>query len=112
MTAKGPDLGTTFTQMQTELMEWRRAHPAASIDEIAAQITPRRQRLMGALLVELALQEGNGYALEGVHCAQCGGQMIYKGTPEREVLHTEGEGELARAYYHCPHCKRGFFPPG
>jgi uncharacterized protein with PIN domain len=68
--------------------------------------------LMGALMAELALQHGNGYALEGLRCARCGAQLVYKGTPEREVLHPEGEGELERAYYHCPQCERGLFPPG
>jgi hypothetical protein len=112
MTAEEPELKTMYEQMETELVEWRAAHPQASIDEIAAQITPRRQRLMGAMLAKLALQQGNGYALEGLRCAQCGETLVYKGTPEREVLHSEGEAEIARAYYYCPHCKRGFFPPG
>lgn len=112
MTTEGADRGSVFAQMQAELVEWRAAHPEASLDEIAAQITPRRQRLMGALLAELALQHGNGYALEGLRCAQCGAQLVYKGAPEREVLHLEGEAELARAYYHRPQCERRLFPPG
>jgi phage terminase large subunit GpA-like protein len=112
MRAKGPDLEEMFTQMRAELVQWRAAHPEASFDEIAAQITPRRQRLMGAWLEELALQHGNGYAWAGLPCPQCGEALVYKGTPEREVIHSEGEAELARAYYYCPHCKRGFFPPG
>jgi predicted RNA-binding Zn-ribbon protein involved in translation (DUF1610 family) len=112
MTTKGQDLEAMFAQMRAELVAWRAAHPEATFDQIAAQVTPRRQRLMGALLEELALQQGHGYALEGLRCPQCGEALIYKGTPEREVLHSEGETELARAYYYCPHCKRGFFPPG
>jgi len=99
-----------FAQMESELVAWREAHPEATLDEIAAQVTPRRRQVMGALLAKLALQQGNGYALEGLRCEVCGTALAYKGNPAREVLLVEGEGPLARAYDHCPHCARGFFP--
>ncbi len=41
-----------------ELQAWREAHPEASFDEIAAQVTPRRQALMGISLTGLACQHG------------------------------------------------------
>jgi hypothetical protein len=66
---------------------------------------------MGALLAELAVQAGNGYAMAGLRCEGCGEPLVYKGTPEREVLLLEGEAALARAYYYCPHCEAGLFPP-
>lgn len=72
MRTKGPDLERMFAQMHAELVAWRAAHPEASFDEIAAQVTPRRQRLMGALLSELALQHGNGYALKGLPAHSAG----------------------------------------
>lgn len=112
MPSEGSRLEAMFAEMHKELVAWREAHPEASFDEIAAQVAPRRRRLMGALLEELALQHGNGYELAGVCCPQCGEGLVYKGTPEREVLHREGETRLTRAYYYCPHCQRGFFPPG
>lgn len=104
-------LESLFARLHEELRQWRAAHSEATLDEIAAQVTPRRRQLMGALLVELAVQEGNGYVVEGLRCEQCGKPLVYEGTPEREVLLLEGEGELARAYYHCPHCEAGLFPP-
>jgi len=104
-------LESLFAQLHEELRQWRAAHPDATLDEIAAQVTPRRRQLMGTLLAELAVQEGNGYVLEGLRCEQCGEPLVYKGTPEREVLLLEGEAELVRAYYHCPHCEAGLFPP-
>lgn len=99
-------------QMHEELCVWRELHPEASFDEIARQVTPRRQAVMGELLVQLACQHGNGVEVEGLVCERCGGRLEYKGTPRRLVAHLEGEAQLKRAYYHCPHCESGIFPPG
>jgi hypothetical protein len=112
MNEPSKSLESLFARVHEELRQWRGVHPEATLDEIAAQVTPRRRQLMGALLAELALQEGNGYAVEGLRCEQCGGLLEYKGTPERQVLLLEGEAALARAYYHCPRCEAGLFPPG
>ena len=86
------------THMYEELRAWRKAHPRASFDEIAAQVTQRRQGLMGELLEERA-------------CPSCGQTLHYKGERERGVLHTEGESQLARSYHHCDQCGQGIFPP-
>ena len=101
-----------FEQMWEELHGWREKHPAASFDEIAAQVTPRRRALMGQLLAQLACQHGDGEVVEGLRCPDCGQAMSYKGRPRREVEHLEGETELARAYYYCAQCESGLFPPG
>lgn len=109
--AKG-GLQEKFKAMYEELRQWRAAHPEASLDEIAAQVSPRRRDLMGALLMELALQHGDGAVPEGFVCERCGRALSYKGCAEREVIQLEGEGELTRAYYYCAHCEGGVFPPG
>lgn len=102
-----------FGGMVDELRAWRAQHAEASFDEIAAQVTPRRRALIGELMVALARQPGSGMVAEGVVCEQCGQAMEYKGEPVREIEHyLEGETELKRAYYHCPACEAGFFPPG
>ena len=99
-------------KMYAELREWREQHPEAGFDEIVAQVTPRRQELMGELLAQLALQHGNGQVVEGLVCEKCGTVMEYKGEPKRDIECLEGETELYRAYFHCPHCEGGVFPPG
>ncbi len=99
-------------EMYEELRGWRRKHPEASFDEIAAQVTPRRRALMGKMMSQLALQEGDGEVVEGLACPDCGQPMLYKGKPKRGVAHLEGETELVRAYYYCTHCEDGLFPPG
>jgi hypothetical protein len=102
-----------FGGMVDELRAWRAQHADASFDEIAAQVTPRRRALMGEVLEALARQPGSGMVAEGVVCEQCGQAMAYKGEPVREIEHyLEGETELKRAYYYCPACEAGLFPPG
>jgi hypothetical protein len=102
-----------FGGMIDELRGWRAQHGEASFDEIAAQVTPRRRALMGELLEALARQPGSGMVPEGVACERCGQAMEYKGEPGRQIEHyLEGETDLKRAYYYCPRCKVGFFPPG
>jgi hypothetical protein len=102
-----------FEGMYEELRAWRRAHPEASFDEIAAQVTPRRRKIMGELLEVLARQHGSGAVPEGLVCDECGQAMRYKGEFSRDVEHyLEGETELERAYYYCAHCEGGISPPG
>lgn len=100
------------TEIYEELGRWRANHPGASIDEIAAQVTPRRRELMGQLMAQLACQYGDGEVMEEMGCPDCGEAMIYKGKPGRDVEHLEGATKLARAYYYCAHCETGLFPPG
>lgn len=99
-------------ELYDEVSEWRRQHPAASLDEIVAQVRPRRQGLMGGLVSELALQGGSGAVAEGCRCGECGEEMRYKGGLKRTVVHGEGESRLRRAHYYCARCQSGFFPPG
>jgi len=105
------EMWQAFEQMWAELEQWREKHPEASFDEIAGQLTPRRRKIMGKLLAQLACQHGDGEVVEGLRCPDCGEGMSYKGKPSRAVEHLEGELELARAYYHCAHCESGLFPP-
>lgn len=96
--------------MYEELRTWRAQHLEADLDEIAAQVTPRRRALMGQLLKQLA-QAGDERVNAPV-CEQCGAPMRYKGTPVRGVSHGEGEVRLERAYYYCDACGSTLFPPG
>lgn len=98
--------------MYEELTAWRAAHPAASFDELAGQVTVQRQALMGELLRLLAEQCGGGEFLAERTCPACGGTLHYKGKKPRTVLHAEGQPVLVRGYHHCDQCGHGFFPSG
>jgi len=95
--------------MYKRLHEWRSQNLDASFDEIAEQVTPQRRELMGVLLKQLA--EKADEKVQAPQCESCGREMVYKGTPSRGVVHNEGESGLERAYYHCPDCESGLFPP-
>ncbi len=96
--------------MYERLQAWREQNLDASFDEIAEQVTPQRRELMGVLLKQLA--EKADEQVYAPHCESCGQEMVYKGRPGRGVVHSEGESGLERAYYHCPDCESGLFPPG
>lgn len=53
-----------------------------------------------------------GQSIPGPACPKCQAEMRYKGQKERRVRTRSGEVSLRRAYYYCPDCRRGFFPPG
>jgi hypothetical protein len=38
--------------------------------------------------------------------------MVFKGYLTKNVQGLDVEAEISRAYFHCPTCKVGFFPPG
>lgn len=97
--------------MYEELRVWRDAHPEASFDEMAAQVTPRRRELMGLVLQQMAVQQGDGRYAEAT-CPECGAQMAASGRRKRAVVHAEGETAIERAYHHCAACGSGLFPPG
>ena len=98
--------------MYDGLRAWRERHPQASIDEIVAQVTPRRQELRGELVGQLAGQHGNGVVVAGLRCEACGQARTSKGEPKRGGEHLAGETELDRAYYYWAPCERGLFPLG
>jgi hypothetical protein len=97
--------------MYDELSEWRDRHPEASLDEIARQVGRRRRELIGKWIGQLACQQGDGTIVEGVDCPQCGQPLVYKGQSALRQEHLEGEIDLQRAYYYCPACRAGIFPP-
>jgi uncharacterized protein with PIN domain len=104
------EFGEAAQAMHQRLRAWRRAHPQASFDEIAEQVSQERKALMGELLAELA-GAGEETPLDPV-CPTCGGAVENKGKKKRQVLHREGEVQVERNYYYCPACRQGFFPSG
>lgn len=99
-------------KLYDELATWREGHGTASFDELAAQVTVKRQVLMGELLRMLATQSEAASFVADRTCGGCGGVLHYKGEKRRTVVHAEGQAVLDRGYYQCDQCGHGFFPCG
>jgi hypothetical protein len=91
---------------------WYEAHREATFDEMEQELGRLRQVLMGDTLV-LALQQGDlGASAESPSCERCGRTMEFQGYRRKEVHGLQGDCQIPRAYYLCPHCDAGLFPPG
>jgi NADH pyrophosphatase NudC (nudix superfamily) len=66
------------------------------------------EQMMERFANEMAAEEGQQ---ESTFCPGCGRKMRYKGHKARDVATEAGEVRLERAYYYCPQCKVGIFPP-
>lgn len=91
---------------------WYQAHPEATFDEMEEELGRQRRAVLGGFL-ELSLRQGDlGATPEAPCCPKCGKPMSFKGYPAKKVHGLEVDVKIPRAYYHCPTCKVGVFPPG
>ncbi len=84
--------GLTMTEIEDRALRTRA--------EVGEQVT--------AALVETQSEP----SIPGPRCPKCGQEMRYKGRKHRYLRTRSGEVELERAYYYCPTCRQGHFPPG
>lgn len=98
-------------QVYEELEAWCAAHPGYTLLELEEETARLRQRLMGEMMSRLVGQRAAVQPSEGVRCPKCSEPMQNKGKRKRIVRGPEGSIELERAYYYCPACKVGIFPP-
>lgn len=100
-------------RMYEQLEEWYDKHPEASFGEIETEARKRRRELMGKALAQLVNGRDGGVQVDAPRCRQCDAEMEFEGYRKWGVHGLEGESELERAYYVCPHCEgETVFPPG
>ena len=68
------------------------------------------QRMMEQFTASLVEAEAEGE--DNRDCPECGRKMRYKARKGRNLVTETGEVRLERAYYYCPRCRKGVFPPG
>lgn len=88
--------------------EGREGQTITGIEEIVLQAGSEMSQELTAALVAQA----SGAVVPEQRCARCGQKMHNKGMKQRYVRTRSGDVLLARAYYHCPKCQQGSFPPG
>ena len=103
-------------EVEEALRAWRQAHPAASWeeieDEVARQVAQLHAQGMAALTMGGEPGEGPGPDTPPA-CPACAGAMRPCGQRTRTRLTRTGRTvPLERAYYVCPACGAGLFPPG
>ena len=95
-----------------DFSSWYRDHPEATYDEMEGKLGDERRAFFGGFL-EQSLRQGDlGAKPEAPRCQQCGQPMEFKGYPRKTVHGLETDARIPRAYYVCPACEVGFFPPG
>ncbi len=98
--------------MWVEFNAWYEAHPGATFDEMENYLGQEGRGLLGKAL-ELMVRQGDlGAKPQGHRCERCGGEMVFKGYPGKAIQGLKVEAEIPRAYYICPRCEAGVFPPG
>jgi len=80
------------------------------LSDIERLVRMAGQRVMERFTQDLVQAEAE--MKESSVCPECGQRMRYKGQKVRYVATETGEVNLKRAYYYCPRCRKGFFPPG
>ena len=116
------DFDAKWNQLAQDVMsgmkEWRLQHPKATLREIETALDEllgkmRARMLEDAALASAAADLSQAVATERPTCPECGGVLVGRGQPTRELTtHAEQTLHLKRSYAVCPHCQRGLFPPG
>jgi hypothetical protein len=103
------------------LREWRQAHPQATFDEIDEEVSRQFAELQARVVEALSQPEPRpagsaetpAIGDDPPRCPQCQRAMQRRGQRRRRVPTRQGQDVvLQRAYYVCPACGAGRFPPG
>ena len=79
------------------------------LSDIERLVRTAGQQVMERFTKEMVVEEASG--AESRICPECGRKMRYKGRKKRDLVTETGDVELERAYYYCPECEKGVFPP-
>jgi len=96
-----------------ELLAEKEDPETITLSEIEQLVQTAGERVKAELtagLVEQVSEEDRAAA--GPRCAGCGQRMHYKGQKSKYIATETGPVEVKRAYYYCPTCREGIFPPG
>jgi hypothetical protein len=105
-------------QILTDITEWRRSHPKATLREIEDEVHLRMSRLEAQLIQDTA-QQSKSRAWSGASpqerptCPVCSIPLHARGKRARKLQGAGGQQvTLNREYGTCPNCGTGLFPPG
>ena len=103
--------------LTTEMREWRKHHPKATLREMETELDARLSRMRARMLQDLALSSpaadwADTPITQHPTCPECGQPLQLRGFDTRS-LQTHGGQDLTfeRRYGTCPACGAGLFPP-
>ena len=82
-----------------------------SLTEIEDLVLATRQEI-GQIMTQAVAEVESQPLAPDVNCPSCGRRMQHKGKKPKQVTTQSGDIAIERAYYYCPACRAGFFPPG
>ena len=98
-----------FEQLET----WYDENPEATFGEIEQEARRERRALMGRGLEVLINGRDTGKGDQAPRCPPCRAALTFNGYRRRWVQGLEGDSQLERAYYVCPHYQgETLIPPG
>jgi DNA-directed RNA polymerase subunit RPC12/RpoP len=92
-----------------KLLAGRSEKQELQLSDIERLVRAAGWKVMEQFTQELVAEEGQRE--ESCLCPECGRRARYKGHKGRELVTNTGDVHLERAYYRCPTCRQGFFPP-
>jgi uncharacterized protein with PIN domain len=95
-----------------ELMAWDENTPKPNLTQIEDVVLQLRERFSEQLTQAMLSRQESRQPAERLSCPECGGEVENKGLKEHQVESRIGGLQIERAYYYCPRCHQGFFPPG
>ncbi len=104
--------------IRTDLRQWQRQHPRATLAEIETAVEARLAHLRATLLQEAVLASpatdwATASAADRPTCPTCQTPLVARGKQPRRLQAPGGHDVvLERTYGVCPTCGDGLFPPG
>lgn len=99
-------------QALDQLLDWKDKTPNPTLTQIEDAVLAMRKRISEQAAKELIGNHEAHYALDIPACEKCGQPMRHKGERDNQVESRVGSLHTRRAYYYCPACQKGTFPPG
>ena len=92
--------------------DFARSHiDCSGITEAEDEIQRISRMVANAMMDEAAANMSGKSTYKGVRIScECGGQARFKGYRERFIRTLHGDVGIARSYYRCDHCRRGYIP--
>ena len=95
-----------------EQMLAKRVSPdKATLSDIESVVRQAGEQWMQALTQTFVDESASDRTHDSLECLTCHGRLQVKGPREREVATDTGDVTVTRAYYYCPACATGVFPP-